>query len=176
MMKLVGFAVSSLIGYVIGNYLLDGPAAAYASILISYHIYLVFLVFLVMREERGLAMPVGQAITTHLAFLAVLIALPYMREQVPFFGLIQLLIPGLAPFESKWLFSRAGAVKQQHVEEPEAGMHDASEDDHDAFRAYLRLEHRPFRKPGFSLNQEFNAWLADRRMKADAGTTATTAR
>jgi hypothetical protein len=169
MLKWIGFIVSSLIGFVIGHYLLDGAPAAYASILISYHLYLIFLVVLVIREEKGLAMPLSQALLTHMAFLGILIGLPYMREQIPLFGLLRLLVPGLAPFESKWLFSRAGASEKKVEADASIDMHQATNEDHDAFREYLKREHRPFRKPGWSLNQEFNAWLNDRRTKAATG-------
>ncbi len=162
-MTFVAFAISSLIGYLIGNFLLAGAAAAYASILISYHLYLAFLVVAANRE-KGISMPVGMTILTHSAFLALLIGLAYSRTHIPLFGLIRLLVPGLAPFESQWLFGgktkTAPTVAAQPAHMPEATM-----DDQEAFRVYLTQPDRRFRKPGISLAQEFTLWQTGRIKK-----------
>jgi len=163
-MAIIAYVVASAIGYVLGHYLLDGPAAAYASILVSYHLFLGFLV-VTADHKQGFSMPIGQTIMTHSAFLALLIGLPYMRAHIPFFSLIAMLVPGLAPFETKWLFSGDGKVTNDNEESEETPMHDASPEDHEAFRQYLMQKERPFRKPGFSLNQEFNLWIKDRAHK-----------
>jgi hypothetical protein len=42
---------------------------------------------------------------------------------------------------------------------------EATMDDHEAFREHMMQSHRPFRKPGISMNEEFNLWLADRQEK-----------
>ncbi len=99
-MKYAAFFASSLIGYVIGHFLLDGAAAAYASVLISYHFYLVLLVIFAL-QEKGFAMPIGMTIVMHSAFVAFLVGFAYARTHIPFFGLLSLLIPALAPFEGK---------------------------------------------------------------------------
>jgi hypothetical protein len=110
-MKRIAFLVCSGIGYLIGHYFGDGAFAAYASILISYHLYLAFLV-VSAEKETGLSLPVGQTIITHAACLAVVVGLAIGRHSIPFFGIIRLFIPAIAPFEVTWLFS--GSKKNQN--------------------------------------------------------------
>lgn len=168
-MKIFAYLISALIGFAIGHYLLQGATAAFASILISYHLYLLFLV-LMAKLEKGFSLPVGQTILTHLAFLLVVIGLPYMRAQIPFFSLIGLLIPGLAPFETMWLFSGQAQTARKAEELKPVDTASATSEDHREFVAYLRNGHRPFRKPGGTVDDEFRAWLADRaKKKAAAG-------
>jgi hypothetical protein len=109
-MKRIAFLVCSGIGYLIGHYFGDGAFAAYSSILISYHLYLAFLV-VSAEKETGLSLPVGQTIVTHAACLAVVVGLAIGRHSIPFFGIIRLFIPAIAPFEVTWLFS--GSKKNQ---------------------------------------------------------------
>ena len=176
-MKYAAFLVSSLIGYVIGHYLLDGAAAAYASVLISYHLYLALLVILTLKE-KGFAMPIGMTMVMHTAFLAFLIGFAYAREHIPFFGLLSLLVPALAPFEANWLFGESAPKKVEATETHVVVAPTATVDDHEAFRAHLKESYRPFRKPGISVDEEFNLWLADRakhRAAAAAAAASSTA-
>ena len=169
-MRFFAYVVSALIGFAVGHYLLEGAAAAFGSVLISYHLYLLFLV-LMAKHEKGLSLPVGQTILTHLAFLVVVVGLPYIRAQIPFFSLISWLIPGLATFETTWLFSGQGQSVNTAEEPKPVDAASATGEDHQEFVAYLRSGHRPFRKPGGTVDDEFKAWLADRAKKrAAAGT------
>ena len=163
-MKIFAYLFATAIGYALGHYLLDGPAAAYASILVSYHLFLVFLVFSA-EHKKGLSMPLGHTIATHAAVLALLIGLAYMRAQVPLFGLISLLVPALAPFETQWLFSGDGKVIKDDEEDKETPIHTASLEDREAFRDYMLQKDRPFRRPGLTLTQEFHLWNKDRAQK-----------
>lgn len=160
-MKIFAYAISALIGFAVGHYLLHGAAAAFGSILISYHVYLVFLI-LSAKHEKGLSLPIGHTILTHSAFLVVVVGLPYLREQIPFFYLLSWLVPGLAPFETTWLFSREGPSVKPDNEPIPARRAEATADDHQEFVVYLRQAHRPFKKPGATVDDEFRAWLADR--------------
>lgn len=167
--KIFAYIVSALIGFAIGHYLLSGAAAAFASILISYHLYLGFLI-LSAQHEKGFSLPVGQTILTHMAFLVVVIGLPYLREQIPFFYVLKWLVPALAPFETQWLFSGQGKTARKVVEQKPVNVAEATAADHQAFLTYLRGGHRAFRKPGASVDDEFKAWLTDRvRKRAAAG-------
>lgn len=170
-MKIFAYIISSLIGLVIGHYLPQGAIAALAYTLISYHLYLGYLV-LTAKSEKGFSLPVGQTILTHTAFLLVLIGLPYMREQIPFFSLISLLVPSLAPFETKWLFSGQGKAKRKVEEEKPVDTASATAEDHQEFVVYLRNGRRPFRRPGATVDDEFGAWLADRAKKKAVSTMA----
>lgn len=171
-MKIFAYIISSLIGFAIGHYLLQGAVAAFASILISYHLYLVYLV-LTAQHEKGLSFPVGQAIVTHLAFLVVLVGLPFLRSQIPFFSLLTLLVPGLAPFETQWLFSGPGPSARTVAPQPIIPVvTEVTSEDQQEFVQYLRQAHRPFKKPRMTIDDEFKAWHADRvqkRAKAAAG-------
>ncbi|MGH9589735.1 MAG: hypothetical protein ACRD25_05035 [Terracidiphilus sp.] len=166
-MKIFAYILSALIGFAIGHYVLQGATAAFASILISYHLYLLFLV-LMAKQEKGLSLPVGQTILTHMAFLLVVIGLPYMRTQIPFFSLISLLIPGLAPFETMWLFSGQSQPARKVEDLKPVDTASATSEDHREFVEYLRNGHRPFRKPRGTVDDEFRAWLADRAKKRAA--------
>lgn len=165
-MKIAAFVLSSIIGYLLGHYLLEGALAAYASILISYHIYLVLLIILA-EHERAFSMPIGMTILTHTAFVAFLVGFAYMRYHIPFFSLLRLLIPGLAPFEVQWLFSGDGKRKSTVVETP-IEVPPPTAEDYAAFEQYLKLKHRPFSKPGRMVEAEFQFWLADRAQKKAA--------
>ncbi len=110
-MKTVVFLVCSGIGYLLARYLPEGAWSAYAPMLISYHLYLAFLV-LTGEHKAGFSMPLFSTILTHSAFLALLIGLAFGRHSVPFFGLIRIFVPALAPFESQWLFSGGKPKKE----------------------------------------------------------------
>jgi len=173
--KYAAFFVSSLIGYVIGHFLLDGAAAAYASVLISYHLYLVLLVIFAL-QEKGFAMPIGMTLVMHTAFVAFLVGFAYARTHIPFFGLLSLLIPAVAPFEANWLFGEDTAKKAHADESNIVVAPEATVDDHEAFRLHLKEPHRPFRKKGMTVDDEFKAWLLDRaQKKATAAAAASTA-
>lgn len=115
-MNRAGFVVCSLIGYLLGRYLPQGAWSAYAPILISYHLYLAWLV-ITADQKTGFSMPVPHTILTHAAFLAALVGLAFGRHYVPFFGLIRIFVPSLAPFECKMLFS--GQIMRKQVPEEE---------------------------------------------------------
>jgi hypothetical protein len=163
-MKAIAGIFCAILGYVIGHYLLDGPPAVYASMLISYHLYLVFLVMLINRQ-KGMSLPFGPTFITHLAFLAVLIGLPYMRRHIPFFFVIQYCIPGLAVFEADWLFSGGGKKAMFDVSTTHAPMPDCTAEDYDEFLAYLSQQKRAFFKPGRSVREEHVLWMADKLKK-----------
>ncbi len=163
-MKFVAYVVSALIGFAIGHYLLEGAPAAYASILISYHLFLAYLV-VGASHEKGLSMPLGMTLLTHLAFLALLVGMAYARTHIPFFSLIRWLVPGLAAFETKWLFSGQDRIVKPAVEEEPHAPVEGTAEDHEAFREHMRQPERPFRKSGRSIEEEFKFWLADRYKK-----------
>ena len=69
----VVFIVCSVIGFVIARYLFEGAWATFAYILISYHLFLAWLVITAERET-GFSLPIFSTIITHLACLTVVIA------------------------------------------------------------------------------------------------------
>lgn len=163
-MKILAFVVSSLIGFLIGHYLLHGAAGAYTSLLVAYHLYLAFLVFLANREKR-LSMSLPLSILMHLAFVGVVVSFAVLRHLIPAFAVVSLFVPALAPFESNWLFSGSGSIMPKAAAAPvvKATLPDDYEptyDDHEAFKKYLCQKDRLFRKHGMSIDDEFRAWLA----------------
>ena len=170
-MKFAMFVLSSLLCFVVAHYLLEDAAAAYGSVLISYHFFLVFLV-VEAQHEKALSMPIGSMILTHSAFLAFLIGFCYLRGYVPYFGLISLLVPALAPLETMWLFSR-GRRRRTHAAAGRVDIPAATLEDSEAFREYMEQQDRPFRKAGRPISEEFDLWLADRaKKKAEAEASA----
>lgn len=182
-MRLVVFLICSGIGYLLGQYLPE-PWASYVSILVSYHLFLGWLV-ITADHEPGFSMPVLSTVLTHAACLAILIGLAMGRRYVPFLSLVRLFVPGLAPFECNWLFA-GGAVKKKATEAatdtavvaetpaapanevpiastaaavPEA---DYTADEHTEWIRYLKGPRRAFRKPGVSVEEEYGQWRAAR--------------
>jgi hypothetical protein len=157
-MRLAVFVVCSAIGYLVGHYLPE-PFGAYAQVLVPYHLFLAYLVVM-ENEKSGLSYPMGQTIVTHLACLALLIGLAMGRRYVPFFGLIGLFIPGLAPFEAEWLFS-GNAKTAEKKPEPVAQVEmKESPDEYAEFMKYMSGSKREFRKLGQSPKDEYNLWRA----------------
>jgi hypothetical protein len=67
------FIVSSLIGFVVARYLFEGAWAIYAYVLISYHLFLAWLL-LTAEHETGFSLPIFSTIVTHLACVAIVFA------------------------------------------------------------------------------------------------------
>lgn len=166
-MKIFAYILSVLAGLAIGHYLLQGAAAAFGSVLISYHLYLLCLVTMA-KQEKGLSLPAGRTILTHPAFLLAVIGIPYVRAEIPFFSLISLLVPGLAPFETMWLFSGQSQPARKAEELKPVDTASATAEDHQEFVAYLRSGRRPFRRPRATVDDEFRAWFAHRAQKRAA--------
>ena len=221
-MNKVVFVACSLIGYLIGHYFGAGAIAVYSSIMISYHLYLVFLV--VTSEKRtGLSLPIVQTILTHVACVGMVVLLAMGRHFIPFFGIVRLFIPAIAPFEADWLFSggkkkvmlaidpapdavapvaavlsvadpglassarasnaaavAAPALAPSEIVAPAAVVASASAasvmpaarsfatttgEEYEEFLTHLREGKRPFRKPGMTVRQEFDAWLGAKSKK-----------
>lgn len=173
-MRYAAFVLCSLVGFVIGHYLLSGSAAAYASVIISYHLYLGILIA-VSEKRAGVSFPVVHSCLTHLAFLAVVVGLPYLRAQIPFFWVITLFVPALAPFEVNWLFTsetngKEGSSKKKVAEvvPVEELLNAATAQDHEDFLEYMKQPIRTFRKTGRNVREEFAYWLAARAAKRAA--------
>ena len=144
-MRIVGYVVSALIGFAVAHFFFEGASAAYASILISYHLYLAILV-VSASHEKSLSMSIPMTLVYHLAFLGLLVGIAFGREYIPFFFVVKWFIPALAPFETGWLFS--GKSRQTAaVEEAPPQMAEATLADHEAFREHMMQSNRPFRNP-----------------------------
>jgi hypothetical protein len=179
-MRLIVFLICSGIGYLLGQYVPD-PLGTYVSILVSYHLFLAWLV-ITADHEGGLSLPVFDTVLTHAACLAVLIGLAMGRRYIPLLGLVRIFVPGLAPFECNWLFS-GGMARKKAPQEAETAVAvvaaappasegsgtatslespppqaEYTEDEHTAWIRYLVHKRRAFRKPGLSVADEFKLW------------------
>jgi hypothetical protein len=101
---IAAFVLAGLFGYLVGSLIHEESWAVYTSILVSYHLFLGWLVLTADREP-GFSLPVVSTILTHLACLALILTLGMGHNLVPFFGILRFGIAGLAIFECRWLFS-----------------------------------------------------------------------
>jgi hypothetical protein len=74
---------AGLAGYFVGRLMPPGWWAIYMSILVSYHLFLAWLV-LTADHDAGISMPIVSTITTHLACMVVVVGLGMGRHFVPF--------------------------------------------------------------------------------------------
>jgi hypothetical protein len=165
------FVLSGALGYLVASFLPE-DWRPYVAILVSYHLFLAWLVFNA-SHQTGFSLPIGSTIVTHLACLTVVVALPYVRHSIPMFGFIRYCIPALAPFERMWLFSADSKKEETPLAAPVSVLDsdviaDATVEDNEAWLLYLAQPNRPRRKPGTSVGQEYEQWLLDRAKKRAA--------
>jgi hypothetical protein len=160
-MKLVVLIVCSGIGYLMGLSL-PGPLGAYARVLIPYHLFLLYMVK-VDNETSGRSFPIGQTVITHIACVALLVGIAMGRRYVPFFGVIGLFIPGLAPFEAEWLFNGEARIESKEPAPAVQVVERESPDEYAEFMKYMSGPKREFRKLGIGPKDEYDLWRAARR-------------
>jgi hypothetical protein len=162
-MQLVVFILCSAAGYGVGQFLPEGAWAAFGSILVSYHLFLGWLV-LTAKHEKGFSLPIFSAIMTHTACLAVVVCIGMGRHYVPFFGIVRYFIPAIAPFETKWLFSGGGSKKQpepMYVPSHAPVVRETAED-YEEWLRYLNTRNPHSVKVGMSIQEEYKQFIAKR--------------
>lgn len=92
-----------LIGYLVGRSIPDANWSIQAYILISYHLFLGFLLATRGKESKH-PVPVAAGIAIHLAFVAAIVGLGLLRHYIPYFSLVRYTIAGVAVFERWFLF------------------------------------------------------------------------
>ena len=169
LLRVLAYLLSAVLGYFAGHWFLTGVWAILTSILVAYHLFLVFLV-LTAEQKKGLSLPLGSTLLTHIACLVIIICLGIGGRSIPFFRFISLCIPGLAPFESNWLFS---AGKPEPVVRAAAPVtttfSDATREDFAEWMNFVAKQKPPFPKPGSTLPAEYEKWLKARN-KSRGGT------
>ena len=153
--------------------------AVFAYIVVTYHIILIILV-INSEKKSGFSLPIGSTIITHLAFLAVVVCLSMGKRYFPLLGLIRYFIPGLAPFEAKWLFAGDMKKPERPISAPvavAAAVEDAAPvssaemaDDYTAWLQYLSQKNPGARKRVGSVKDEYDQFMAA-RAKARASST-----
>ena len=164
------FVVSALAGYAAGNYLSSPDWSVYVSILVSYHLFLAWLV-LHQSGKAGLAMPVWLTIPTHAACMFVALGPAAVAgHQSLGFGVFRYGIAALAIFEAGWLFSKEESKPLLHEMDnaaPAPEIRTTPEDDA-AWLEYLQTRRPGQTKPGISIREEREAWLRARQKKMAA--------
>ena len=159
------FVVAALIGYLAAFLMPPGWWAVYISILVSYHLFLAWLV-LTADNESGISLPIVSTIATHLACMVVVLALGLGSHRTSPFGLFRYGIAGLAIFERAWLFSGKGTPASVQIADevvPSASpILTATAEDYRDWQLYLAQQKAGSRKMGSSLKAEYEQWLLTR--------------
>jgi hypothetical protein len=137
--------------------------AAFTSILVSYHVFLAWLIVM-DDEKKSLSLSIPGTIATHAACLVVVVGLALGRHVIPLLGLVRYAIPALAPFERNWLFSgKEGEHKPSaEVAAPVTAVPVGTAEDYQEWLNYLAQQKPGSRKPGTSLKTEYERWLLAR--------------
>jgi len=109
------FLACVLVGYLIAYTMVPGVGQVYASMLISFHLFLGWLVYSGMKQKNISSLPVLPSLLKHVCFLAPILLLPLVRHSIPLFGLLRFAITIFAKLESNWLLYSPSVV-----ESPEA--------------------------------------------------------
>jgi hypothetical protein len=162
------FVFCTLLGYIISSFFPEGAWSVFAYALITYHLFLVWLV-MTAEYETGFTPPIGLTVLAHPICLALVVFLGIELRHIPYFGLIRYVVPALAVFEIKWLFAR-GKKKKEVLDSSEkaaaaaatraaAVSAAATVDDYTDWLHYLAQPNRPPRLPGMSVQDEYKQWL-----------------
>jgi len=161
-LRFVVYLFCAGLGFLAGHLFLTGDWAVFVSILVAYHLFLGYLVF-TAEHKAGFALPVGPTIMTHTACLAIVACLGIGGRYIPFFSLIGLCVPALAPFECNWLFSTG---KEEAVVKGAAPVNttfaEATREDYAEWMDFVAKQKAPFPRPGCSLPAEYERWLTAR--------------
>jgi hypothetical protein len=145
-----------MVGYLLSRFFPDGALAIYVPMLISYHLFIAFLVVTTVQDKK-VSLSAAPAVLTHVAFLVLLVVFAEGQSYIPYFNIIRFFVPVLALVESGLLFSGKGKRGQaaNDMDAPTGG----TAEDYEDFILYMRQSERPFAKPGHSVKEEFKSWL-----------------
>lgn len=164
---IAAFMVAGVLGYLAGTLVPAGPWAIYTSILVSYHLFLGWLV-VTAEHKTGVSLPIASTIVTHLACLALILAFGMARHAVPFFGFFRYGVAALAIFERGWLFSGISNQPKPQDAPSAAPVAVSTGDDYREWLRYLAQQKPASRKPGTSLKAEYEQWLLARAQNRPA--------
>ncbi len=179
------YIISDIIGSVVYLFLRESTSLALsASILLSFHLFLAWL--LITSSRKGLSLSIFATILTHLACLvivylcvSVLSALSQSVGLIPIYALLvlrpiryvlDLCIPGLAVFERAWLFSEGNGEKEIPVTaksaalaaDKKAAAASATREDYEAWLSYVAKRNPSSAKRGMTLKDEYEEWMVAR--------------
>ena len=157
---IAAFVVAGLLGYLSGSLMPPGTWAVLTSILVSYHLFLFWLV-ITAENKAGVSLPIVSTIATHLSCLVLIIPLGLAHRFIPFFGIFRYGIVGLAVFERGWLFTE-DTVQFKSKEPSAAPVITDNAEDYQEWLNYLAKQNPASRKPGSSIKEEYSRWLLAR--------------
>lgn len=172
----IPFVIAGVIGYFAGRLVPDHDWAVYTSILVSYHLFLAWLVFS-GDKDAGVSLGIVSTILTHAACLFLAIAVTMARHYIPFFGVLRFGISSIAVFERGWLFSGGKARPRAKMNEAQPApvkaaveaqpaqtsvIATATGQDHEEWLRYLASRNPTHRRAGLSMSQEYEQWLQAR--------------
>jgi len=181
------FLICSLVGYLIARFMPPGALGLYVSMLVSYHLYLGWLV-ISAEHEAGFSLPILSTVFTHLCCLGVLLSLPSLRHVIPYFSFLRFGVTYLAAYECQWLFRSHSARKEPENPEPSVAQ-DAvkttdpapmpvvrlvtvgGDDDHEAWLKHLARRTPATMRRGLSVKEEHDEFMRARakgRVAAEA--------
>jgi hypothetical protein len=169
---LIVFLISVFIGYYVASFLPEGAWANYTFILLSYHLFLTWLV-IDADHETGISLPIVSTLLTHAACLVLIISFGAESHHIPLFVFVRAGVVMLAIFERDWLFSgnaQKKVIKEKKVPVKAAlnaipvhvALAEATAEDHEAWIRYLAQPNRTARKPGLTVKDEYEQWLVAR--------------
>lgn len=166
---IAAFVLAGLAGYATGTLIPDVDVSVYVSMLVSYHLFLLWLL-LSQSEKTGLSMPLWATALTHAGCMVLVITPATMIGHT---GITRLVfrygIVGLALFERNWLFSKEepmkGSLDQEMVATPEGPRIRPTAEDELAWLEYLKIRRPGMTKAGVTIRQEHEAWLTARHQQ-----------
>ena len=165
----VAYIACVALGYFTGRIFTDPATSTYLSLLVSYHLFLIWLVF-TAEQRAGFSLPIVSTVLTHLACTVVVLLFSAGRVMIPFFGIVRYGVPSLAIFERGWLF--AASPKPETGEDGVPVMSPvvaaASPEDYEAWLVHLahrKPDPRYMRTP---LRTQYEEFLLDRARRRNA--------
>jgi hypothetical protein len=176
----VAFLISCGIGYVLLFYLPREHWAVFVSTIVSYHVFLAWLL-ITAQHETGFSFPIVTTILTHAAFMATVVGIVIARRYIPFFSLFGMGVAALAFFETKWLFAREIIKKKTKRAKNKAAVAPTAApaitgtgEDYEEWLRYLAKRKSPTGIPGASFKGEYEKWLLARAQSRAAASRADT--
>jgi hypothetical protein len=160
---LLAFLVSAFIANLVSRFLPESAWYNYEYILISYNLFLIWLV-IEAKQVKGISLPFGISTLTHAVCLVLIVPIGMGNGVIPYFEYVRFCVPTLAYIERKWLIS-LGVKKMQEppVSVPASTViSEATADDNEAWIKYLSHRDPRLQKPGMSIKNEYEQWLAAR--------------
>lgn len=188
--------IAGLLGYLAGSLAPHGFWSILIYLLVSYHLFLAWLV-LTGERDAAVSLPFVHTAFTHIACLTIVLPLGLARYYLPllilrshptaetltwvaiisfftpFFRILRYAVIGFAVFERYWLFS--GDEVKKVVKPIEAApspiLQAATADDAGAWQEHLAQQKPESRRPGSSLKAEYEQWLHARQQSRQSEVT-----